>query len=121
MDDKQLLQEINERLIRIENYQQQERRRRIIRLCIIAAIILILAIISVPKVVTMVHQYNQVMSQVDSVIAEVDGIKAQFDGIVSDFEDVKGKIDSFDFDALKNVIAEIQSAIDSLNNFRSFF
>ena len=117
--DRQLLQEVNERLIRIEKYQQAERTRRYIRLGVIALIIIILAIIIVPKIVAIVNQYNQMMAQVDNITAKFNGIVSEVDGITADFNDLKGKIDKIDFSALQDAISQIQSFVDKLSRLYS--
>lgn len=112
-DNKELLQEINERLIRIEKFQKAERTRSIIQLAVVAVLLIILAIIIVPKVITMAEQYRELMQRIN-------GISAEFEGIAAEFESFKSKIEGIDFQGLKDTVDRMQSFFNSLSGIFNF-
>ena len=113
-ESEALLKEINERLIRIEAWQQAERKRRIICLSVIALVLLILLIIIVPKAVSMVRSYNEMSARMAEITDQVDLAKVG---------DVINKINDIDLEALASTaeqikdldIAELKNTIDKIN------
>lgn len=136
---KQQLTEIKDQLDRIENYQKQERIRRWIYVGVIALIIIALAIVVVPKVVTLYRNYQSVMAEVEKVekaiddlnleriteavntVSEIDfeKVKATVEQIEDiNFEKVKGtieQIEQIDFATVANAVDRIKTFAESLN------
>ena len=91
--NENLLNEITEKLARIEEIQKKERRARIITLCSLALILAVLAIIFVPKMMAATESYRQISAKVQQ--------------IQTDLEDV-------DLVAMAETIASLQPMVEKL-------
>ena len=91
--NENLLNEITEKLARIEEIQKKERRARIITLCSAALILAVLAIIFVPKMMAATESYRQISAKVQQ--------------IQTDLEDV-------DLVAMAETIASLQPMVEKL-------
>lgn len=122
MDSSEILKElekINEKLDRIEHYQQAERRRRIIRIAVIALIVIIIAAILVPKIIALVQSYRMAMDKINELTSRIDGIKDRLDslGDIDAMKESFSKISSIDFGALDTAIEKIQDFMGKLSLF----
>lgn len=105
----ELLQSMQEKLERIERRQRAERRgNRILFIVIILALVL-LAWSIVPKVITMVNQYNAVMDKIDEVSKALSNV--DFDSVTKMFN----SLSSVDFDGLKEKMAQVENIIDNVS------
>ena len=91
--NENILNEITEKLARIEEIQKKERRARIITLCSAALILAVLAIIFVPKMMAATESYRQISAKVQQ--------------IQTDLEDV-------DLVAMAETIASLQPMVEKL-------
>ena len=91
--NENVLNEITEKLARIEEIQKKERRARIITLCSAALILAVLAIIFVPKMMAATESYRQISAKVQQ--------------IQTDLEDV-------DLVAMAETIASLQPMVEKL-------
>ena len=124
--DRELLEEIKAKLDKIEQYQKEERIRRYIRLGVIALIIIILAIIIVPKAVDIYNSYTELMAKVheyEEVLDSIntDNVKSLIDGLdgidFSKIKDIAEKLDGVDLSQLEETMTKIKSIdFDALND-----
>ena len=91
--NENILNEITEKLARIEEIQKKERRARIITLCSAVLILAVLAIIFVPKMMAATESYRQISAKVQQ--------------IQTDLEDV-------DLVAMAETIASLQPMVEKL-------
>ena len=91
--NENMLNEITEKLARIEEIQKKERRARINTLCSAALILAVLAIIFVPKMMAATESYRQISAKVQQ--------------IQTDLEDV-------DLVAMAETIASLQPMVEKL-------
>lgn len=128
---EEMLQDITERLERIEKFQKAERIRRLVILGVVVLAIIVLAIIITPKVISVVNQYNELMDQVNKYTAIINSLKLEnmdFSGLEKavdtlnniDFDNITemiGKLKLIDFDALTEAVNRITAVTNQIGKF----
>lgn len=126
--DREMLEEINERLIRIEKRQRIESIRRWVTLGIVIVLIVALAAFIVPKVMTVMNDYNELMETIEGYKKVIDSMSLEdidFSGLESaanalndiDFghiTEIIKQLEEIDFDGLTEAVNRITSVTNSI-------
>lgn len=118
-----MLNEITEKLARIEAVQKKERRARIITLCSFILVIAVLAGVFVPKMLSAAESYRQISAKVQQIQTELDDVDlAAMAETVASLQPIAEKLGSIDLsgiekaaDTIKGIdFSYIQELIDGI-------
>lgn len=131
--NENLLNEITEKLARIEEIQKKERRARIITLCSAALILAVLAIIFVPKMMAATESYRQISAKVQQIQTDLEDVDlvamaetiASLEPMVeklgeidmSGLEKAADTIKGIDFSSLEEMLEGLKETVESWNIF----
>ena len=128
--DRELLEEMNARLEKMQWQMEANKRRRLIVLGVILLVIIILAVIIVPKAVSAYRQYLEVVNKINGITEMVNSaidaekIKSitenfsKFD--IDKFSDIASKLDGIDFEKIEQMMEKLNSIdFSSLGNMIS--
>lgn len=131
--NENVLNEITEKLARIEEIQKKERRARIITLCSAALILAVLAIIFVPKMMAATESYRQISAKVQQIQTDLEDVDlvamaetiASLEPMVeklgeidmSGLEKAADTIKGIDFSSLEEVLEGLKETVESWNIF----
>lgn len=121
--NENMLNEITEKLARIEAIQKKERRARIITLCSVILVIAVLAGVFVPKMLGAAESYRQISAKVQQIQTELDDVDlAAMAETVASLQPIAEKLGSIDLsgiekaaDTIKGIdFSYIQELIDGI-------
>ena len=131
--NENVLNEITEKLARIEEIQKKERRARIITLCSAALILAVLAIIFVPKMMAATESYRQISAKVQQIQTDLEDVDlvAMAETIsslepmveklgeidMSGLEKAADTIKGIDFSSLEEMLEGLKETVESWNIF----
>ena len=131
--NENVLNEITEKLARIEAIQKKERRARIITLCSVALIFAVLAIIFVPKMMAATESYRQISAKVQQIQTDLEDVDlvamaetiASLEPMVeklgeidmSGLEKAADTIKGIDFSSLEEMLEGLKETVESWNIF----
>ena len=131
--NENMLNEITEKLARIEEIQKKERRARIITLCSAALILAVLAIIFVPKMMAATESYRQISAKVQQIQTDLEDVDlvamaetiASLEPMVeklgeidmSGLEKAADTIKGIDFSSLEEMLEGLKETVESWNIF----
>ena len=131
--NENILNEITEKLARIEEIQKKERRARIITLCSAALILAVLAIIFVPKMMAATESYRQISAKVQQIQTDLEDVDlvamaetiASLQPMVeklgeidmSGLEKAADTIKGIDFSSLEEMLEGLKETVESWNIF----
>lgn len=131
--NENMLNEITEKLARIEEIQKKERRARIITLCSVALIFAVLAIIFVPKMMAATESYRQISAKVQQIQTDLEDVDlvamaetiASLEPMVeklgeidmSGLEKAADTIKGIDFSSLEEMLEGLKETVESWNIF----
>ena len=131
--NENMLNEITEKLARIEEIQKKERRARIITLCSAALILAVLAIIFVPKMMAATESYRQISAKVQQIQTDLEDVDlvamaetiASLQPMVeklgeidlSGLEKAADTIKGIDFSALEEMLEGLKETVESWDIF----
>ena len=131
--NENILNEITEKLARIEEIQKKERRARIITLCSAALILAVLAIIFVPKMMAATESYRQISAKVQQIQTDLEDVDlvamaetiASLEPMVeklgeidmSGLEKAADTIKGIDFSSLEEMLEGLKETVESWDIF----
>ncbi len=129
LSDRELLEQINLRLIRIERRQKAISIRKWIVTGLIVLGLIILAIILAPKIRFLIEQYKIIAENIENIAEFVKSIDAEqvkeaFRRLgeinAEKVNELMGKLSEFDYQALLNQIKTLLEPLSKLSNLFNF-